>query len=207
MKELIKNAAILFAITLLAGSLLGFMFEVTKEARGSQMDKQVQEAYKNVFPQADRFESLNFDAGELEDVLNEKGLTPSMEYVSKVVEAFGSEDELAGYIITVVSKEGYAGDIEFAVGINLDGIITGISFLSIKETAGLGMAVKETEFIEQFQNKKVESFVYTKNEPSEDNEIDAVSGATISTNAVTNGVNAAIYCFSYITGLGGDSIG
>ncbi len=67
-------------------------------------------------------------------------------------------------MFTVVTKEGYAGEIEFTVGINTEGTITGVSFLTIKETAGLGMKAKDDEFKSQYVDKNVESFVYTKSE-------------------------------------------
>ena len=79
------------------------------------------------------------------------------------------------------------------MGVTVDGVTNGISFLSISETAGLGMKAKEDDFKNRFSGKEVSQFVYTKNGASADNEIDALSGATITTNAVTNGVNAGLY--------------
>ena len=78
--------------------------------------------------------------------------------------------------------------------------VTGISFTNISETAGLGMKAKEDSFKDQFKEKKVESFQYTKSGAEKDEEIDALSGATITTNAVTNGVNAGIAYFRYVSG-------
>ena len=57
----------------------------------------------------------------------------------------GSE---AGYVITVTDKDGYGGDIQITVGIMSDGTVNGISFLSISETAGLGMRAKEPSFLQ-----------------------------------------------------------
>ena len=82
------------------------------------------------------------------------------------------------------------------MGVKLDGTVNGISFLSISETAGLGMKAAEEDFMKQFANKNVESFQYTKNGASADGEVDAISGATITTNAVVNGVNAGLYYIS-----------
>ena len=104
-----------------------------------------------------------------------------------------------GYVITVTDHEGYGGDIQFTLGITTDGTITGISYLSIEETAGVGMKVTQKGFTNQFKGKKVDSIIYTKNGASADNEIDAISGATVSTNAVTNGVNAGLLAYQYIT--------
>ena len=61
------------------------------------------------------------------------------------------------------------------------------------------MKVTQKGFTNQFKGKKVDSIIYTKNGASADNEIDAISGATVSTNAVTNGVNAGLLAYQYIT--------
>ena len=102
----------------------------------------------------------------------------------------------AGYVLTVTDHEGYGGDIQFAMGVRSDGTMNGISFLSISETAGLGMKAAEEGFMKQFENKNVEKFQYTKNGASVEGDVDAISGATITTNAVVNGVNAGLYYIS-----------
>ena len=109
----------------------------------------------------------------------------------------GSE---AGYVITVTDKDGYGGDIQITVGIMSDGMVNGISFLSISETAGLGMQADTDEFKSQFAGKNVAQFKYTKSGAASDEEIDALSGATITTNAVTNAVNAGLSYADYLKG-------
>ena len=101
---------------------------------------------------------------------------------------------LAGYVLIVTDHEGYGGDIKLAMGVQLDGTLNGISFLSISETAGLGMRADEV-LAPQLVDKKVEKFAYTKTGKTSENEIDAISGATITTNAVTNGVNGGLSFF------------
>lgn len=78
--------------------------------------------------------------------------------------------------------------------------MNGISILSIGETAGLGMKANTDNFKKQFQDKKVDKFKYTKTGASSEDEIDALSGATITTNAMTNGVNAGLCAFQYVEG-------
>ena len=101
--------------------------------------------------------------------------------------------------------------MQFSMGIASDGTTKGISFLSLSETAGLGMRADTADFKNQFKDKNVEAFSYTKSGASADDEIDALSGATLTTNAVTNGVNAGICCFNYcnesglLSGEGGNS--
>ena len=84
-----------------------------------------------------------------------------------------------GYIITVTDNEAYGGSLQMTVGIKDDGTVMGISFLSLSETPGLGMKAKDDDFMSQFSNKKVDFFKYTKSEAKADNEINAISSATI----------------------------
>ena len=97
-------------------------------------------------------------------------------------------------MLTVTTHEGYGGDIQFTVGVRNDGTLNGISLLSISETAGLGMQAGDI-LVPQLADKNAYPYVYTKTGSTADNEIDAISGATITTNAVTNGVNAGVYYF------------
>ena len=108
--------------------------------------------------------------------------------------------EPVGYVITVTDKDGYGGDIQITVGIMSDGTVNGISFLSISETAGLGMRAKEPSFYNQFAGQQAEKF-YVSKDGGDGQPIDALSGATITSRAVTGAVNTALGY--YQTALGG----
>lgn len=189
-KESIKNTISLMLITLVAGLLLGLVYEITKEPIANEKQKAKEEAYKTVFASAKSFEEINFDHTNVEESLQREGMDAT---IDEAMAVFDSSGEKVGYVLTVTDHEGYGGDIQFAMGVTLDGMTNGISFLSINETAGLGMRAKDDDFKNQFSEKTVERFSYTKNGASSDSEIDAISGATITTNAVTNGVNAGLY--------------
>ena len=189
-KESIKNTISLMLITLIAGLLLGAVYEITKEPIAKENQRAKEEAYKAVFADADSFEEINLDTDQVQKELDSQGLDASINEAMKVLDGSGQQ---LGYVLTVTDHEGYGGDIQFAMGVQSDGTLNGISFLSISETAGLGMKAKEDSFRKQFEGKNVDQIVYTKNGASADNEIDALSGATITTNAVTNGVNAGLY--------------
>ena len=109
-----------------------------------------------------------------------------------------------GYIVMVTTPNGYGGNISIALGVDVDGTVAGTQILTISETPGLGMNATNEEFMTQFSEKKVPAFVVTKTGAKEENEIDALSGATITTNAVTNGVNAAIHYCSFLEGGAGN---
>ena len=81
------------------------------------------------------------------------------------------------------------------MGIANDGTVNGYSITNISETPGLGMKVNEEAFYSQFAGKLVDSFTIVKNPPASDSEVESVSGATISSKAMANGVNACITYF------------
>lgn len=195
---MIKDALILFAITVVAGLLLGVVYDVTKEPIAQQKAKAKQEACANVFAEAKTFETVT-DLDGVAVSNNIDGVD-----IDEVMRALDG-DETLGYVITVTDHEGYGGDIQFSMGVTLDGTLNGISLLSISETAGLGMKAGDV-LVPQFKNKKVEQFTYTKSGATNDSEIDAISGATITTNAVVNGVNAGLMYFRDVL-LVSDSIG
>ncbi len=185
---MIKDALILFAITVVAGLLLGVVYDVTKEPIAQQKEKAKQEACADVFAAAAAFETVTDAQGAaMSDAVN--GVD-----IDEVMYAMDGDGNLAGYVITVTDHEGYGGDIQFSMGVTLDGTLNGISILSISETAGLGMKAGAV-LVPQFENKKAEQFSYTKQGAANENEIDAISGATITTNAIVNGVNAGLLYF------------
>lgn len=170
-------------------------------------------AYESVMPGMDGFEEVDIDVAEVDKYISEKikttesenGISPIKAYnatINAVVKANDASGNEMGYIVTITDSEAYGGSLQMTVGITTDGTVQGISFLSLNETPGLGMKAKEDSFMSQFSDKNVEYFKYTKTEASADNEVQAISSATITTNAVTHGVNGAIYCVEYITGGG-----
>ena len=154
MKEMMKNTGILLAITLIAGLLLGIVYQVTKEPIAAQEEKAKQEACREVFADADSFEAVQLATP---DAAAWSGEGYAQESVDEVMAALDSAGATLGYVITVTTKEGYGGDIQFAVGVRMDGTVNGISILSISETAGLGMRAEEV-LKPQFANKNVEKF-------------------------------------------------
>lgn len=199
MKAMIKDALILFAITVVAGVLLGGVYQITKDPIAIQIEKAKVAACNEVFAEASSFEADSaFDTQAAKQIISAMYTAEDIDDV--LIAKDGSGNKL-GYVLTVTTHEGYGGDIQFMMGITNEGLLNGISLLSISETAGLGMQAGDV-LVPQFANKMVTSFSYTKDGAKSDNEIDAISGATITTNAVTNGVNAGLYYF--YNGLGGN---
>lgn len=195
---IVKDTIAITLITLVAGLALGVVQDITSKPIAQQEIKAKEEAYKAVFEDADSFEQVSEEDADLEAFLDENGYgAQTVNEVMLVKDASGAD---MGYAFTVTTSEGYGGDIKFAMGVRDDGTLNAISILSIGETAGLGMKATTDEFKNQFRDKNVEKFEYTKNGATEDYQIDALSGATITTNAMTNGVNAGLCAFQYEKG-------
>ena len=172
--SIVKDTIAITAITLVAGLALGVVQDITAGPIAQQQEQSKQEAYKAVFEDADSFEVYDVDADALAANLAENNF--NAQTINEIMEA------------------------KDASGETIDGTLNGISILSISETAGLGMKAKNPDFQDQFKDKNVEKFEYTKTGATSDDQIDAISGATITTNAMTNGVNAGLCAFRYVEG-------
>ena len=187
-KSMIKNALILFAITLVAGVLLGLVYQVTKEPIAYQEKLAQDKANQSVFAAASTFEDVDIDeASAVAAETSFPGVT-----IKSVKKAMDTSGAVLGYVIQVKSK-GYGDFIDYTVGITNGGNINGISIISIAETPGLGMNAGKV-IVPQFVDKIALNFNVVKNGQLTDSttQIEAISGATITSRAVTNGVNAAV---------------
>ena len=199
--KIIKDALALTLITLVAGVALGGVYEITKDPIAKQEAQAKAEAYVQVFTDAAAFEAVEMDdtlTKTIRDQLDQEGY--KAQSIEEVMRAEDQSGETLGYAFTVVTSEGYGGDIQFSMGVQNDGTLNGISILSIGETAGLGMNADTPAFKDQFVGKQVEKLQYTKNGATQDDEINAISGATVTTNAMTNGVNAGLCAFRVMEG-------
>ncbi len=175
MKEIIKAGLILFIITAVAGIALGFVYDVTKEPIQKQAEIEEQTALKKLIETAD-----NFNGDEI----------AAPEGIEKIFVAYDSSNSAIGYVVRLVST-GYGGPISMLVGIDTSGSVTGIQILNHTETPGLGANATEEKFRNQFVGKTEFPLVVTKTGATAPNEIDAITSSTITTTAVTKGVNTA----------------
>ena len=200
MNNIVKNTLILTAITVVSGLLLGVVYDITKEPIAQAQENTKQEAYRTVLSDASEFETVEFDADAAASLLSENGYTSDV--ITEIAEGMDAGGATVGYVISVQSSEAYDGSLSLSVGIASDGTVKGIEMLDISETAGLGMKADEAEFKDQFKDKNVQKFTYTKTGEDGDDKIDAISGATITTNAVTNAVDSALVYFQNELGGG-----
>ena len=194
MSKIIKDTVILFAITLVAGFCLGAVHDITLEPIAAAQEAAATATYQEVYPDAASFAVNEELTGAIETSAEEiAGQGYGSVTVDSVQEALDASGSVIGYLITSTSAESYGGDVQIAVGITSEGTITGIGFLSISDTPGLGMKASEPEFKDQYSGKPAAAFEVVKTAPTADNQIQAISGATITSSAVTNAVNAAVY--------------
>ncbi len=190
---MLKNVISIFVITLVAVSLLAVVNQVTKDPIAQAEINARNEVYRQVFADAKDFEEVMQEAeiaANGEQALEAAGITTCE--INHVMAAVDGDKKL-GYVIASTSKSGYGGEIQIAVGITADGEITGFNVVKHSETAGLGAKAKEDPaFAEQFKGKTADTIEFVKGGGASGNQIDAISGATITTNAVTEATNAAI---------------
>lgn len=190
----VKDAIILFAITLISGLILGFVYDITKAPIAAAAKAAKNEAYAVVFPDAKDFEENDAEKAKIAETADEiSGKGFGHVNIDAVVDAKDKSGNNVGRVITATSKDGYNGTVQLSVGIKSDGTVVGITFLTLAETPGLGMRAGEKNFYSQFANKNTKEFKLVKGSAGGDNEISAISGSTITSSAVTNAVNAALY--------------
>lgn len=180
MKDILKLGVTLFAICAVAALVLGVTNNITAPVIEERNIQASNEARKIVLSEADEFKELD---GMNSDI------------VLEVYEGI-KDGQVIGYTIKTSSK-GYGGAIELMVGISKDSKITGVEIGNHSETPGLGSKATEPIFKNQYVDKDVSnSLLVVKGSANNDNEISAISGATITSNGVTNGVNAAMKIYN-----------
>lgn len=172
MKEIAKLGAILLAITAICTGLLGQINSMTAPVIAENKEASKQAAMKTLLTEAEEFVAV-------EDIQSDAVMEL---YVAKAA------GETVGFVAKV-APSGYGGPIETLVGMDTEGQVKGIQILTIAETPGLGANAKTPDFLAQFE-QKLPPLNVVKSAPAE-NDICAITGATITTNAVTLGVNEA----------------
>ncbi|MDR1650646.1 MAG: RnfABCDGE type electron transport complex subunit G [Synergistaceae bacterium] len=180
-RKIISLGLILFAVTAITGVILGAVYEITLEPIRRTGERLRNEAMANALPEADIFSLLEIAGGD----------DPAIKKVIKDVREGARDGENAGWCVTV-TPDGYGGPIEIVVGITSDGGLRAISILSHSETPGLGAKAASPEFYGQYENKNAPALTVVGSAPGGPDQIQAISGATITSKGVTSGVNAAL---------------
>jgi len=184
LKSILKPTLTLFLVCLIVTGALSVTYNITKDTISAREALEAENGRKNVLPEADTYRKI-----ENIEELQEK--STRLELVKEAYEGLKGGN-VEGYVFSVVSK-GYGGDIKIMVGIDKDMKITGIKVLSHSETPGLGSKATNEKFLSQMIGivpKEKLKVVKTKRTKSE--EIDTVTSATITSEAVVKAVQAAV---------------
>ena len=179
MRDMVKPTLSLFIICLVVSFCLAFVNGITKDTIAQRTAKDAEEQRKLVLSEANSFKLIEGWKGK-----DESGL------VREAYAAYNGED-LIGYVFSAFPV-GYGGEIAVTVGVNIGNKISGVKVGSNSETPGLGSKTTKDDFTDQYQDTDVlEDFTVVKRPATADNEIQAVSGATVSSTAVTKAVKAS----------------
>lgn len=172
----------LLVITLVAGLSLGFINDVTKGPKAAAKLARKVNALKQVLPEFDN------------DVVNEVKRI-QLENVKDSTEIYVAtlQGQEAGTAIVGSSEKGFSGLIKIMVGFNPDGTIKNISVLEQKETPGLGTKIKDDKYLQQYRGKNPSTF--NMKAKKDGGEIDALTGATITTRAFSEAAQQAYDVF------------
>ncbi len=193
-----KPVKTLTAITLIAGVALSGVYAMTKDTIEAQQRAANAASYRAVCQEAESFESIPAIDRAIEDLNGEVyGTSFGRSYIREVMAGRDAAGSLVGYVIRVTSADGFDGNITLVVGVDPEGKVNGIAFTELNETPGMGMRCAEPAFKDQFNDRAVTRFKLNKKGASDnsDDGIDAVSGASISSGAVVNAVNAGLDFF------------
>ncbi len=163
MNNLIRSTLVLMIVCIIAAVLLGFTYDFTYEKINEQGVIALNDNLNQIFPEAENFEEKD----------------------TNIYTALKS-DEVIGSIV-LVESQGYSSIIKILVGIDNDNKISAIRILDQLETPGLGDNAKKPVFYEQFSGLAKDQVALKEN----GGEIDAITGATVTTSAVITGVKSA----------------
>lgn len=174
-KEILHLGGVLLIITIVVAGLLGVVNAVTKDKIAENKQLKIQNAISQIAPDT--------DASEIEFTTEDSTVT--------AVYQLKANGENAGLCVQVVNPEGFGGDITLMVGVDPENKIIGVQIVSLAETPGLGTKANDSEWLSQY-NGLSGPLNIVKNTKTGDNDIVAVSGATITSTAVTHGVQSAL---------------
>ena len=170
----------LFVICIVAGGVLGIVFNATKDPIAAAENAKKTEAIKNVLPEFKELKEVNVKSA-MEDVEIPFHL------------AYDADNNFIGAAVETFTNKGFSGNISLMVGILADGTIKNISVLQHAETPGLGSKMEEETFKGQFCDKNPASFNFSVKKDGGD--VDAITAATISSRAFCDAVNRALSTF------------
>ncbi len=188
MKDYIKLGMTLLLISAIASGLLAGLNSVTAPIIA---DAALQASYGKYF-------EILGDSVEINETADALAIMDKYPEITSVLESTEG-GQVNSYIFSVVSN-GYGGEMENAIIIDPNGTVLGYRNLSNNETPGFGAQIGENGFYPRFEGKSVSSGQLVLGTGGGENEIEAISGSTITSNAVMTGLNQAVAAFNEFYG-------
>lgn len=181
MREIIKTTVPLVVLCLAVGLCLSYVNGLTRGPIDEQKRADAERKKKEVLGEAQTFV----------DVKGWEAAAPSGHAITAV--SRGQKDgTTVGYVVAA-SPKGYGGAMDVTVGIARNGSVTGVKLGDNRETPGLGTKAGDAPFITQFAGKKIADPISLVKKAPSGNEVQAITGATISSRAVTAAVQQAAH--------------
>lgn len=176
-KNLVYPTLVLFAICFVSSLLLALTNQASAPVIAQRRIENENKSRREVFEKADHFsDQKSIRDGETE---------------YKYYEALSQQNQLLGYVFLTAGK-GYGGEVSVMSGIELEGKVSGLKLLQLNETAGLGMRADSPEFLNQYRGQDAEHGIQLVKGPASEHQIQALTGATITSRAVTSAVQKAL---------------
>lgn len=195
---LVHDTICLFVITLVAGILLGGVYFITESIIEKRNEDAKIEAYGAVYKDAKFSSDKEVDQKLKEFQKNLEGgkvKTASGQDLSDVIIEEVMVADKGGYVVTCSGK-GYGGAVKLALGIDGDGKVIGIQITDCtNETPGLGQNASNVDWNKQYVGMTTEQDVNVVKDGSgsaDNATINAISGATITSSAVTRAVDGVL---------------
>lgn len=185
-KKIIKDTLALVVIAFVAVLCLALVYALTKGPIAEAEQNEKINAYLEVCEAADSF--------DLDNIAPDKEYLPDVS-VDEVHIAKSADGTTVGAVMLLTTNQGYGGNITISMSVTADGTLGAIKVISMSETPGLGAKCTDSAWTEQFGGINAEKVVYTKDGKTADNEIDAITGATYTTEAIVGAVNVGLECF------------
>jgi len=187
--SIIKPTLVLFLVCVVISGSLAYVNGITKDTIQKNTQAEQEEFRRQVLQESEKFEPAE-----------QEGMP---ETVKGIYTGFAGNDPV-GFVVEV-SPKGYGGAINMTVGVNMEGDVTGVIVGNNNETPGLGSKATGGDFIAQFSSITMKELadnvlVVVKQQPKAANEVQAVSGASISSRAITRGVQEALDAVKIVKG-------
>ncbi len=161
----------LFVIAAVSALVLGLTNQATKPVIEARQKEEFIKAYSEAYPDGKEFNTVEEDVNE---------------FIEEVIEVTDGSNQI-GYVFKGIAKGGFGGDISYIMGVDNAGVVQGFKALTHSETKSYGSRIEDAEFVDGVTGADISKGVSSGQGNKDAGEIHALSGATVTTKAMTGG--------------------